>query len=124
MPESKEGEGAGGRPTELQRQMDRIGDRFVQRLLAELTMMRELIVDLRAGEFAALQDLELFAHRIHGSSAMFGLAAISELAGELENLLSRVEPAALPEADLLRIEQQFGRLEAAGRAATHARFGS
>lgn len=124
MPESEGGGGASDRPAELQRQMDQIGDRFLQRLLAELAMMHELIADLEAGEFSGLKDLELFAHRIHGSSAMFGFTAISALAGELEKLVSRVEPASVSATDLSGIAQQFGLLAAAGRAASRPGIGS
>lgn len=118
MPESKGTDGSRDRPAELQRQMDQIGDRFLQRLLAELAMMSELIADLEAGELSGLKDLELFAHRIHGSSAMFGFTDISALAGELEKLVSRVEPANLSTDELLDIAQQFSLLATAGRAAS------
>ncbi len=123
MPDRKGADAAGDRRAEMQRRMEHIGDRFVQRLLTELATMRELLADLRAGDFSGVRDLELFAHRIHGSSAMFGFTDVSRLAGELEQLVSHVEPAAVLEDDLARIEQQFGLLETAGRAANQARTG-
>lgn len=124
MPESKGAPGAKDRPAELQRQMDQIGDRFLQRLLAELSMMEALVADLEAGDFSGLKDLELFAHRIHGSSAMFGFTAVSSLAGELEQLVSRVEAASPAGDDLSGIAQQFGLLAAAGRAAARSGTGN
>ncbi len=103
-----------GRTTELQRQMDQIGDRFVQRLLTELTVMREALADVRAGELSALKDLELTAHKIHGSSAMFGFTRLSELAGALERLV--VNERLVNTGNLVAIEEQFALLDIEGRA--------
>jgi HPt (histidine-containing phosphotransfer) domain-containing protein len=110
-----------GRTTELQRQMDQIGDRFVQRLLTELTIMRETLADVSAGELSGLKDLELTAHKIHGSSAMFGFASLSELAGTLERLV--VAERLANTGNLVAIEGQFALLDIEGRAMA-ARRGS
>lgn len=113
------------RPPELQRQLDQIGDRFVQRLLSELAMMRELIADVKAGDSAGLKELELFAHRIHGSSAMFGFDRLAETSGELEKIVARrSQTQSGTGEDIAQIEEAFASLEAAGRAAAASRSGS
>lgn len=107
------------RAPELQQQLDHIGDRFVQRLLTELTMMRELVIDMRTGEHSVLHDLELFAHKIHGSSAMFGFGDLSRCAGEFEAMLTRERLAGTNLATSLpAIEAAFERLHEAGVAAS------
>lgn len=117
MDEKKPGE----RPPALQQQLDQIGDRFVQRLLAELAMMRELIADVKAGDLGGLKELELFAHRIHGSSAMFGFDRLAEVAGRLEKVVVHQSQTGI--VDVEPMEAVFALLEAAGRAAAGSRAG-
>jgi HPt (histidine-containing phosphotransfer) domain-containing protein len=76
------------RTAELQSQMDRIGGRFLERALVDIDAMEKALDDLKGGNPAAAANLELFAHRIHGSSAIFGYTGLSEAAGRLESLLA------------------------------------
>ncbi len=75
------------RSAELQGQMARIGTRFLDRVLAEFDAMDKALAGLGTGDATVASSLEMFAHRIHGSSAIFGFAALSEAAGALEELL-------------------------------------
>lgn len=69
---------------ELQQKIADIAGRYIQRTAGELTGLRELIAKVRAGDTAALKDIEQLAHKIYGSGSMFGFEAVSEQARELE----------------------------------------
>lgn len=69
---------------ELQQKIADIGGRYIQRTAGELASLRELIGKARAGNAAALQDIEHLAHKIYGSGAMFGFEAVSDRARALE----------------------------------------
>ena len=87
MPD-KEPDNAGfSRSAELKAQMEKIGGRFLDRVLTEFDAADSALAALRSGDAAAAGLLEMFAHRVHGSSAIFGFAALSEAAGALEALL-------------------------------------
>jgi HPt (histidine-containing phosphotransfer) domain-containing protein len=75
---------------ELQQKISDIGGRYIQRTAGELTGLRELIAKVRAGDMAAVKDIEHLAHKIYGSGSMFGFEAVSEQARELE--LAAKEP--------------------------------
>jgi HPt (histidine-containing phosphotransfer) domain-containing protein len=86
------------RSAELQDQMEKIGARFLDRVLAEFDAIEKALAQFGAGDATASGTLEMFAHRIHGSSAIFGYGALSDAAGALETLLTsshtRGDPAA------------------------------
>ena len=69
---------------ELQQKIADIGGRYIQRTAGELAGLRELIAQVKAGNSAALKDIELLGHKIYGSGSMFGFEAVSEQARELE----------------------------------------
>jgi HPt (histidine-containing phosphotransfer) domain-containing protein len=69
---------------ELQQKIADIGGRYIQRTAGELVGLREMIEKARAGNAAALKDIEHLAHKIYGSGAMFGFEAVSEKARALE----------------------------------------
>jgi HPt (histidine-containing phosphotransfer) domain-containing protein len=69
---------------ELQQKISDIGSRYIQRTAGELAGLRELIAKVRAGNTAAVKDIEHLAHKIYGSGSMFGFEAVSEEARELE----------------------------------------
>jgi len=79
------------RSAELQHQMEQIGARFLDRVLPDLDAMEELLAELGAGNASAAAALEMVAHRIHGSSAIFGFSMLSEAAGAIEALLASVQ---------------------------------
>lgn len=69
---------------ELQQKIADIGGRYIQRTAGELAGLRESIAKVRAGNNAALKEIEHLAHKIYGSGSMFGFEAVSEQARELE----------------------------------------
>jgi HPt (histidine-containing phosphotransfer) domain-containing protein len=64
-----------------------IREKFLLRTRGELPLLRELLGRIRAGDSTGLVQLQIFAHRIHGSGATFDFAAISESAGQIEKLI-------------------------------------
>jgi HPt (histidine-containing phosphotransfer) domain-containing protein len=64
-----------------------IREGFLQRTRSELPILLELLGRVQAGDSTGLAQLRIYAHRIHGSGATFDFAAISESAGQIENLL-------------------------------------
>jgi HPt (histidine-containing phosphotransfer) domain-containing protein len=64
-----------------------IRESFLQRTRGELPVLFELLGRIQAGDSTGLVQLQIYAHRIHGSGATFDFAAISESAGQIENLL-------------------------------------
>jgi HPt (histidine-containing phosphotransfer) domain-containing protein len=69
---------------ELQQKIADIAGRYIQRTAGELAGLRELIGKVRAGNTAAVKDIEQLAHKIYGSGSMFGFDAVSEQARQLE----------------------------------------
>jgi HPt (histidine-containing phosphotransfer) domain-containing protein len=80
---------------ELQQKIADIGGRYIQRTAGELVGLREMIEKARAGNAAALKDIEHLAHKIYGSGAMFGFEAVSEKARALELVAKDVTDPAL-----------------------------
>jgi HPt (histidine-containing phosphotransfer) domain-containing protein len=64
-----------------------IRETFLQRTRGELPVLLDLLGRMQAGDSTGLAQLQIFAHRIHGSGATFDFAAISDSAGRIENLL-------------------------------------
>lgn len=116
MVEQVPGSPAPVRSTELERQMRKIGERFITRTLSEAAILRPIVESLGPGDLQALHDLELFAHRIHGSGAMFGFAALSQCAGVLERQLVAVRTGGQDSTPAVGdIRDQFALLEAVGK---------
>jgi HPt (histidine-containing phosphotransfer) domain-containing protein len=102
---------------ELQQKIADIGGRYIQRTAGELEGLRGMIGAVRAGNAAALKDIEHLAHKIYGSGAMFGFEAVSEQARELELVAKDVtDPGQLD-----KLQQHAERLEQQVQAALHAR---
>lgn len=108
------------RSAELQSQMERIGGRFLDRVLADFDAMDKLLVALGSGDAAAASALEMFAHRIHGSSAIFGFSLLSDAAGSLEALLGSEALKRDPVASLQEVVNDMGAVRAAAEAARAA----
>lgn len=73
---------------QIRARMQQLGVKFAQRTQGELVSMRELVEQARQGDAQALHNLELLAHKIHGTGATFGLTGISDTAGEIERLVA------------------------------------
>lgn len=68
-------------------QIERLGPAFRQRLARDRDQLEALLATASAGgpdAAAALRDLEISAHKLHGTAAMFGYEALGAAAGELE----------------------------------------
>ncbi len=109
------------RSEELQQQMEKIGGRFLDRVLADFDSMETALQELRSGNASAAGTLEMSAHRIHGSSAIFGFAALSEVAGALEALLMAVRSQGDPVAAAPDIAAHIDAVRTAAQAARAAR---
>jgi HPt (histidine-containing phosphotransfer) domain-containing protein len=105
------------RSAELQSQMDRIGGRFLDRVLADFDAMEKALALFGAGDATAAGTLEMFAHRIHGSSAIFGFAALSDAAGALETLLASGQTRGDPAGAAPEVAAGVAAVRAAAQAA-------
>lgn len=72
----------------IQQRMDQLRVQFVNRTLGELAGVDDLLQRVRQGDAAALRDMELLAHKIHGTGATFGLVGISAHAGDIERMVA------------------------------------
>jgi HPt (histidine-containing phosphotransfer) domain-containing protein len=72
--------------TELRRKMAVIGARYLARTHTEIGELRTLIAQLASGGKATLKEIEMLAHRIRGSGAIFGFTELSEAAEGIEML--------------------------------------
>lgn len=70
-------------------QLSDIADRYLRRTLGDVAQLDEVFGKALAGESESVRTLEQLAHKIHGSSAMFGFAELSEAAGEVEQLVAQ-----------------------------------
>jgi HPt (histidine-containing phosphotransfer) domain-containing protein len=64
-----------------------VRDCFLQRTRGELPLLLELLGSTQAGDSAGLAQLQIYAHGIRGSAAIFDFSAMSESAGQIEDLL-------------------------------------
>jgi len=108
---------------EMRRKMIEIGARYLARTITEIDDLQKMIVRLRAGDSAALKEIEILAHRIRGSGAVFGFAQLSDAAGAIEMLAvdSQGLPKKVSEAQLAeRFTTYLQQLSAATHAASAA----
>lgn len=106
----------------LQQQMAEIGNRYLRRTLGELPRLHELIGKLRAPaqpvDVSVIEEIELMAHKIHGSGAMFGFETLSARAGDVElQAASRASDA----QSLQRLADGIASLDTEVRAAARSR---
>jgi len=81
---------------ELREQVKVLGEKFLLRTADQIITLRAHVASLRSGDRDVLVGMQELAHKIHGSGAMFGFAALSDRAGEIERLIAaaETEPAA------------------------------
>ena len=101
---------------ELQQKIADIAGRYIQRTAGELTGLRELIARVRAGDTAALKDIQQLAHKIYGSGSMFGFEAVSEQARELELVAKDTADPQMVERLQVRADALEEQVQAAIRA--------
>jgi chemotaxis protein histidine kinase CheA len=107
--------------TDMRRKMAEIGARYIARTLTELGDLERMVSQLPAGGNATLRQIEVLAHRIRGSGAVFGFAKLSDAAGVMEMLA--VESAADTSRDAQRnaqLAEQFAAHLKCLIAETHA----
>jgi HPt (histidine-containing phosphotransfer) domain-containing protein len=71
---------------DVQRRMAELGQRYLERTAGELLQLQSYIEQLAQGDGEAVKNIEVLAHRIRGSGAMFGFELMSDVAGEIELL--------------------------------------
>jgi chemotaxis protein histidine kinase CheA len=64
-----------------------LGAKFLERTRGEALVLRELLERAHLGDSTVIDQLEHLAHRINGTGATFGFAAVSECAAEIEHLV-------------------------------------
>jgi HPt (histidine-containing phosphotransfer) domain-containing protein len=86
----------------MRRKMAEIGARFLARTVAEIVDLQRLVTELPSGGQPTLKEIEVLAHRIRGSGAVFGYAKLSDAAGHIEMLaVEHATADALNAADLM-----------------------
>jgi HPt (histidine-containing phosphotransfer) domain-containing protein len=80
----------------IHERISQLAARFLQRCVDETAVMQDHAMQIRASiethaslvprELESLRQLEHLAHKIHGTAASFGHAALSERGGEIERL--------------------------------------
>jgi hypothetical protein len=84
----------------LLEQLVKIRENFLRRIRGQLPLLRELLVRIRAGDSSALLQLQVLAHRIHGSGGTFDFAVVSASAGQLEDMLQAlIGTSAAPDSE-------------------------
>jgi CheY-like chemotaxis protein len=74
----------------VQRHVVHLGDRFLQRTRDETVILHTLAEHAQDGDPVVIEQMERLAHKIHGSGSMFGYAAVSVCAADLESLVGEV----------------------------------
>ena len=112
----------------LRAQMASLGTRYLTRTLGELRRIGELLAEVAAGSPTALKELERAAHKIHGSSGMFGFHELSDHAGTIEHIAGHLAGGDAPvhlrglgEAELRqRLAASVAQLDRVTRAAAQS----
>jgi HPt (histidine-containing phosphotransfer) domain-containing protein len=99
---------------ELREQVKALGEKFLLRTSEQITTLRAYVASLRSGDRNVLAGMQELAHKIHGSGAMFGFAALSDRAGEIERLIA-AGAHATPDRLAALVEELAVALEAARR---------
>ncbi|HYM33840.1 MAG TPA: Hpt domain-containing protein [Steroidobacteraceae bacterium] len=73
-------------PADLQQRMADLGRKYLDRTAAELRDLQNLIAQIPAGDDTTYKNIEILAHRIRGSGAMFNFSLISDAAFGIEML--------------------------------------
>lgn len=102
---------------ELREQVKALGEKFLVRTAEQVTTLRSHVASLRNGDRDVLVGMQELAHKIHGSGAMFGFAALSDRAGEIERLIAAEPGGAQQMTDRLGalVEELAAALEATRR---------
>ena len=89
----------------MRRKLAEIGARYLARTVSEITDLQRLVSELPGGGKPILKEIEVLAHRIRGSGAVFGYVKLSDIACEIEMLA--VRQAAVEAPDMPDLTKQF-----------------
>jgi HPt (histidine-containing phosphotransfer) domain-containing protein len=106
-------------PEELQNRIAQIAVRYLDRVTKELEQLRTLIDAAAGGNLQPVRDIEVLAHRMHGSGAMLRFDEISGSASDLERMAAEFLRAG--QADQPQMIVVLQRLQAAVEKAVAAR---
>jgi hypothetical protein len=95
--------------TDMRRKMAEIGARYLARTANEIGDLQRMVAQLPTGGNATLKEIEILAHRIRGSGAVFGFGTLSDVAGDIEMLA--VDSASTTRDDALLAEQFASHLQ-------------
>ena len=95
-------------PENLPSRMAAIGQRYLARTHTEITELHTLVAKLSASDLQALRDIELVAHRIRGSGAVFGYHKLSDAAGTIEMLAMQSADGGIVDLEALREQMKQG----------------
>jgi chemotaxis protein histidine kinase CheA len=93
---------------DMQRKMAEIGARYLARTAGELGDLQRMVTQLPTGGNTTLKEIEVLAHRIRGSGAVFGFTRLSDVAGIIEMLAvdsALVDPRSRMRNDALLAEE-------------------
>ena len=90
---------------EMRAKFAAIGARYLARTANELGQLEKLVEQLSTGGQSTIKEIEILSHRIRGSGAVFGFAALSEAAGVIEMLA--VDGELADHADTAQLTAQF-----------------
>ena len=90
---------------EMRRKMAAIGARYLARTATEIDDLQKMVANIATQGKAALKDIEILAHRIRGSGAVFGYVKLSEAAGVIE--MFAMDSAIKPNFDAEQLAKQF-----------------
>ena len=95
--------------------MAELAARFIDRSMGDLRKMRDDLAKLHAGDASALTEIRHLAHRMAGTGATLGFAALGECAAKTEAIIDALPADAPPDArtiarlaaDIVALESQL-----------------
>jgi chemotaxis protein histidine kinase CheA len=85
-------------PAAITTRLLELSRKFVTRTHGDVTLMRDGLAQIEAGDPAALAQIHQLAHRACGTGGTLGLCAVSDAAAALERLVEACPADALPDA--------------------------
>ena len=102
--------GAANDKTAMQERLQQLGAQFLLRTRGEIASLKESLQRVRAGDTAALLDLERLAHKIHGTGATLGFDGVSAHAEAIERFAERRDGAAIDASSCDHIAESIAKL--------------
>jgi two-component system OmpR family response regulator len=86
----------GGRPAQVQAQVDLLTAGFLQRARADVDNLVKMIRRAQAADGNVYPEIERICHSMHGAGAMFGFPKISEVGGAMGRMVAAITASAVP----------------------------